>query len=508
MATDFTNNNTTIGTSGGVKPNTKNTPLDIRTRVNSKADIESIPNPFVGMKILVLQDETNDNQMTEYVVISLKANNLGIADSKVNEVVLVKDFLGVSGNGMTDEQVQQLNTAYTHSQSTHVQQSQIPTKTSQLQNDSRYATETYVTNKIAEAQLGGGGEVDLSGYYTKTETDNIIQDYTGGKKQVYLTQAEYDLLTDSEKNDSSKVYNITDATEQVIPADLTINSNNLLQLIDENGDTIGSGVTLSISSETTSYTLPIATSNTLGGVKIGNGLSINAEGVLSLESSDVTDEEITEVLTNVFGESYITVACTGISLDGETVEVQVNKTITLNATITPSDCTDEIIWSAENENCTVVDGVVTGVTEGSCVITATCGDYSDTCTVNVSGDINSDLEGYEKIIFDGSEDWTVLNWNTYNNTEYGIYDLIVDNIIGSTMEFPATNAELPTFKCDMIEPKSQSTMYYSPQEGICGTVYLNNKLVAVSSTAFPKNDAEAFKSYLNTNNLIVYFKLI
>ena len=48
-----------------------------------------------------------------------------------------------------------------------------PTKISELTNDSKYATETFVTNKIAEASLGGG-EVDLSGYVTK-ETGNANQ---------------------------------------------------------------------------------------------------------------------------------------------------------------------------------------------------------------------------------------------------------------------------------------------------------------------------------------------
>ena len=43
----------------------------------------------------------------------------------------------------------------------------IPTKTSQLTNDSDFVNSTYVTNKIAEASLSGGGEVDLSGYVTK-----------------------------------------------------------------------------------------------------------------------------------------------------------------------------------------------------------------------------------------------------------------------------------------------------------------------------------------------------
>lgn len=51
----------------------------------------------------------------------------------------------------------------------------VPTNVSEFTNDANYASETYVTNKIAEAQLGGGsGEVDLSGYVTK-ETGNASQ---------------------------------------------------------------------------------------------------------------------------------------------------------------------------------------------------------------------------------------------------------------------------------------------------------------------------------------------
>lgn len=49
----------------------------------------------------------------------------------------------------------------------------IPTKTSQLENDSDFATNSNVEEKIANAQLGGG-ELDLSGYVTK-ETGNANQ---------------------------------------------------------------------------------------------------------------------------------------------------------------------------------------------------------------------------------------------------------------------------------------------------------------------------------------------
>ena len=50
----------------------------------------------------------------------------------------------------------------------------IPTKTSQLENDSNFVTDSVVDEKIANAQLGSSGEVDLSGYVTK-ETGNASQ---------------------------------------------------------------------------------------------------------------------------------------------------------------------------------------------------------------------------------------------------------------------------------------------------------------------------------------------
>ena len=61
-----------------------------------------------------------------------------------------------SGTGLTSEQAQQLTTAYEHSQSTHVQISDIPTKLSQLNNDSSFVTTTQMNTAIGRAQLSGG----------------------------------------------------------------------------------------------------------------------------------------------------------------------------------------------------------------------------------------------------------------------------------------------------------------------------------------------------------------
>lgn len=143
MATDFAYNGKTITTSGGIKPSGKNTPVDIRTRVNLKADISSIPSPFVGMHIAVLQDETNSNKMTEYVVKSLKANSLGIADTVINEVVTLKEFLEVQATDFSNY--------YTKEQ-----------------------TDSKISEEIAKAQLDGG-EVDLSTYATKSFVEEEIR---------------------------------------------------------------------------------------------------------------------------------------------------------------------------------------------------------------------------------------------------------------------------------------------------------------------------------------------
>lgn len=61
-------------------------------------------------------------------------------------------------------------------------------------------------------------------------------------------------------------------------------------------------------------------------------------------------------------------------------------TYTLKATVVPTNTMDTVIWSVSPEGiCTVDNGKVTAVTNGDCIITATCGEHSATCNVNVSG---------------------------------------------------------------------------------------------------------------------------
>ena len=81
---------------------------------------------------------------------------------------------GLSTNDLTDELKSQYNIAYTHSQTNHFDGNYNNlTNKPNIPSINGLATETFVTNKIAEAQLNEG-EVDLSGYVTK-KTGNADQ---------------------------------------------------------------------------------------------------------------------------------------------------------------------------------------------------------------------------------------------------------------------------------------------------------------------------------------------
>lgn len=60
-----------IVVNGSLIPSIKNAPLDIRTRINTIEEVESIQVPFVGMIFYVIDEEKF------YVVKSLKGSKIG-----------------------------------------------------------------------------------------------------------------------------------------------------------------------------------------------------------------------------------------------------------------------------------------------------------------------------------------------------------------------------------------------------------------------------------------------
>lgn len=109
------------------------------------------------------------------------------------------------------------------------------------------------------------------------------------------------------------------------------------------------------------------------------------------------------------------VAVESISLNKSSHTMKVDETVQLTATINPSTATNQnITWSTNNSNCTVQNGLVTGVTEGECIITATSedGGYTANCTITVqakTSDVPSGtFEYYVNLDFNDNSNLTTI----------------------------------------------------------------------------------------------------
>ena len=76
---------------------------------------------------------------------------------------------------------------------------------------------------------------------------------------------------------------------------------------------------------------------------------------------------------------------TGVTLSQSSATLEIGETVTLTATVAPSDATDKTVtWSTSDAKvATVEGGKVTAVAEGSATITAAAGGKSATCSVTV-----------------------------------------------------------------------------------------------------------------------------
>ena len=87
-----------------------------------------------------------------------------------------------------------------------------------------------------------------------------------------------------------------------------------------------------------------------------------------------------ETPDNTGGDDAVT-----ISLDESYIEVEVNSSVKLNATTTPSGGT--VTWSSDdNDVATVLNGTVIGKKEGETKVRATCGTAQDSCVVKVTSE--------------------------------------------------------------------------------------------------------------------------
>ena len=334
MTTDFNYNNKTIDSGGPIKPSGTDQPGDPRTRVDFHSDIKLIPNPYVGMIITVKTDETNQNKMTDYKVLSLKANTLGIANSVIDKVQKYSDYLGISSSGTVD-----LSGYATKDElNSKANTSDIPTNTSELYNDSgfltsipsEYVTETEMNEAIANVSSGGS----VSQEEINTAVNNYFTEHpvTGGAtaEQAAQIQANKTAIGD-------------------------INSG----LIKDVEDLKTKG---SLSSEDLEKLSPYYTGTTLADILIE--------------------------IYNIINNSSTRIPVESVVLNRKILTINKGDTYQLKATVLPDSATNKaIIWETNAPSIiSIENGLVSALEVG--VATITCSsvennDIKDTCSVTV-----------------------------------------------------------------------------------------------------------------------------
>ena len=202
------------------------------------------------------------------------------------------------------------------------------------------------------------------------------------------------------------------------------------------------------------------------------------------------------------------VLCTSISLNASSLTFTDNTPQNLTVTVEPSDTTETISWQATPPYIVrIVDGLVTPLKNGTCVITVTCGSQTASCNVTVDGIEEVDVpEGYIKFRFLDNANVKYHNnsvtANTYPYELYGSkgFDLgHVDNEY--TDRIYCENPEIAA-----VSDKNKLA-YDDRCVAGCTDEFGTWILLKVRKTDLADNSIASLKEYLIQNPVYVYAKV-
>lgn len=223
-----------------------------------------------------------------------------------------------------------------------------------------------------------GADVEQS-EYTQYGTIYTIEDIVYSSDQFYYTGG------------TTEVASLSDLNYEVLPLFTEYNTgiidrsctsivldNTALSITDNNAVTLTATVTPANTTDKivwSSSNDEIATVNNGVVTPVGTGTCM----ITAVCGSQTATCEVTVEMQEI-----VEIPCTSVTLDKTELNITSESQQTLEATILPADTTDTVTWTSDNESiATVANGTVTPVSNGTCNITVTCGEYSATCAVTV-----------------------------------------------------------------------------------------------------------------------------
>ena len=211
-----------------------------------------------------------------------------------------------------------------------------------------------------------------------------------------LTTGDYDHTKDLTVSNSVKMFKVDAATLETVGGP---NSNNYKEILHL---TMGSDSFDKVYIGSAEDAAKAETTTAIAGRKADLTVKANAMG--GATTTDYLEKEVVFSFHSVKNDSWyervftiskangtltitpVQVPATEITLNATSQKLLTGKTVTLTATVTPSDTTDTVVWTSSDESVATVsaEGVVTGVKAGTAVITATAGSVKAECTVTVS----------------------------------------------------------------------------------------------------------------------------
>ena len=300
----------------------------------------------------------------------------------------------------------------------------VPTRVSQLTNDSGFIT-NVPSEYITESELNSKGYLtehqDISGKVDKVNGKGLsTNDLTNTLKSNYDTAYSHSQSTHAPSNAEANVqtdWNITDINSDAYIKNKPTIPTKTSQLTNDSGY-------LTSKDLPDEYILPNATSSSLGGVIVGDGLSINSNGVINSNHNN-------DIINNL-----------KLSYDSSTgvVNLTYNNNIISSITIEVSKNTYSIVNNLNNATTNNISGNIEEGSSYSAIITANTGYTISSITVAMNGvDITSSVVSGNNINIPNVTGNIVITVNTtmivitmYNITR-NLNNCTIDNSL-STIE--------------------------------------------------------------------------